>query len=95
MLGRYLKRGLLSASPFAELDPHGVGALMRFAVDAARNVRRDVKFGVCGEHGGDAGSILPCEEPGLGSVSCSARRVPIARLAAAHARAGSKEGSAS
>ncbi|MBC7631456.1 putative PEP-binding protein, partial [Aeromicrobium sp.] len=86
MLGRYVERGLLTASPFAELDPYGVGALMRLAVERARSVRPGVKLGICGEHGGDPASIAQCEELGLDYVSCSPHRVPIARLAAAQAR---------
>jgi pyruvate,orthophosphate dikinase len=86
MLGRYVERGLVDASPFARLDPDGVGALMRMAVQSARAVRPDMKLGICGEHGGDPQSIALCEELGLDYVSCSPHRVPIARLAAAHAR---------
>jgi pyruvate,orthophosphate dikinase len=86
MLGRYVERGLVDASPFARLDPDGVGALMRMAVQSARAVRPDMKLGICGEHGGDPESIALCEELGLDYVSCSPHRVPIARLAAAHAR---------
>ena len=85
MLGTYLERGLLTASPFAELDPIGVAGLMQIAVERARSVRPDIKLGICGEHGGDPASIAICERLGLNYVSCSPGRVPVARLAAAHA----------
>jgi pyruvate,orthophosphate dikinase len=89
MLGTYLEKGLMTASPFAELDDDGVGALMAYAVDKAREVRPDIKLGICGEHGGDPSSIAICERLGLDYVSCSPTRIPVARLAAAHARVGS------
>ena len=89
MLGTYLSKGLMTASPFAELDESGVGALMSYAVDKARSVRPDIKLGICGEHGGDPSSIEICERLGLDYVSCSPSRIPVARLAAAHARVGS------
>lgn len=89
MLGTYLSKGLMTASPFAELDESGVGALMAYAVDKARSVRPDIKLGICGEHGGDPSSIEICERLGLDYVSCSPSRIPVARLAAAHARVGS------
>ena len=85
MLGTYLEKGLLTVSPFSELDDPGVAALMRIAVDKARSVKPDIKLGICGEHGGDPVSIALCEDLGLDYVSCSPSRVPIARLAAAHA----------
>lgn len=86
MLGTYLEKGLLTASPFAELDAEGVGSLMEFAVAKARSVRPDIKLGICGEHGGDPASIATCERIGLDYVSASPSRIPVARLAAAHAR---------
>ena len=85
MLGTYLEKGLLTVSPFSELDDPGVSALMRIAVDKARSVKPDIKLGICGEHGGDPVSIALCEDLGLDYVSCSPSRVPVARLAAAHA----------
>jgi pyruvate,orthophosphate dikinase len=88
MLGTYLSKGLMTASPFAELDEAGVGALMSYAVTKARTVRPDIKLGICGEHGGDPSSIEICERLGLDYVSCSPSRIPMARLAAAHARVG-------
>ncbi|MFI6935354.1 putative PEP-binding protein [Streptomyces sp. NPDC050287] len=84
VLTAYQERGFLTASPFARLDPHGVGALIALAVERARTVRPDIKLGVCGEHGGDPESIAFCDDLGLDYVSCSAHRVPVARMAAAH-----------
>jgi pyruvate,orthophosphate dikinase len=88
LLKSYIERGLLPASPFAEFDADGVGALVAIAVERARAVRPDIKLGVCGEHGGDATSIFRLEPLGLDYVSCSPQRVPIARLAAAQATLG-------
>jgi pyruvate,orthophosphate dikinase len=85
MLAHYLKHGLLTDSPFAVLDTDGVGALISMAVRSAQQARPDVKLGVCGEHGGDPASISFLNSVGLHYVSCSPRRVPVARLAAAHA----------
>ena len=67
------------------IDREGVGELVRIASERGRKVRKDIKLGICGEHGGDPASIAFCEEVGLNYVSCSAYRVPIARLAAAQA----------
>ncbi len=88
VLGAYIERGLLSASPFAELDPDGVGALVATAVRLARGVKPGIKLGVCGEHGGDPSSIAFLETLGLDYVSCSPHRVPVARLASAQATLG-------
>jgi len=85
LLRTYVDRDLLGASPFAEFDADGVGALVALAVDRARRVRPDIKLGLCGEHGGDAVSVSRLEPLGLDYVSCSPHRVPIARLAAAQA----------
>ena len=63
----------------------GVGGLMKMAIERGRKTRPDIKLGICGEHGGDPASIAFCEDAGLDYVSCSAFRVPIARLAAAQA----------
>ena len=82
---RYLELGLLPANPFETIDVEGVGALVRTAVEAGREARPDLKLGICGEHGGDPASVAFCHEVGLDYVSCSPYRVPIARLAAAHA----------
>ena len=69
------------------LDREGVGELVTIGVERGRRTRPDIKLGICGEHGGDPASIAFCEEVGLDYVSCSPFRVPIARLAAAQARA--------
>ena len=84
-LNAYLDKGILAKDPFISIDIEGVGALIRLAVERGRAARPDVKLGICGEHGGDPASIMFCEEVGLNYVSCSAYRVPIARLAAAQA----------
>ncbi|HEV2252088.1 MAG TPA: putative PEP-binding protein [Streptosporangiaceae bacterium] len=85
LLTAYVERQLLPVSPFASLDPDGVGELLKTAVAAARRVNPAIKLGICGEHGGDPASIELCERLGLDYVSCSPSRVPAARLAAAHA----------
>ena len=84
-LMEYISTGVLPDNPFATIDPNGVGELMRIAVTKGRGVNPDLECGICGEHGGDPESILLCHELGLTYVSCSPFRVPIARLAAAHA----------
>jgi pyruvate,orthophosphate dikinase len=84
-LVQYLQSGLLKENPFASIDPGGVGRLMQIAVDEGRAIRKGLKIGVCGEHGGDPKSIHLCHKLGVDYVSCSPFRVPIARLAAAHA----------
>jgi pyruvate,orthophosphate dikinase len=81
----YLEKGLLEHNPFEVIDFRGVGAMMRTAVELGRKTRPDIKLGICGEHGGDPESVMFCHEIGLDYVSCSPYRVPIARLAAAHA----------
>jgi pyruvate,orthophosphate dikinase len=87
-LGIYAAKGILAADPFVTLDREGVGELVRIAAERGRKVRRDLKLGICGEHGGDAASVTFCHEIGLDYVSCSPFRVPIARLAAAQAALG-------
>jgi pyruvate, orthophosphate dikinase len=84
-LTRYLEDRILEANPFETLDMSGVGDLMRIAVERARGVDPELKLGICGEHGGDARSVVFCHELGLAYVSCSPYRVPLARLAAAQA----------
>jgi pyruvate,orthophosphate dikinase len=84
-LAEYLRRGILPENPFATLDEPGVGALMRMAVTQGRRTRPSLDVGICGEHGGDPKSIALCHRLGLDYVSCSPFRVPVARLAAAHA----------
>ena len=82
----YVKQGILPFNPFQVLDREGVGQLMRVCVQRGRKVRKDLEVGICGEHGGDPESIEFCHELGLNYVSCSPFRVPVARLAAAHAK---------
>lgn len=81
----YLKKEILERDPFQTLDVGGVGQLIEMAVRKGRSVRPDLKCGICGEHGGDPKSVHFCHKVGLNYVSCSPYRVPIARLAAAHA----------
>ena len=81
----YVEREILEADPFERLDRAGVGRLMELAVTDGRRARRDIKLGICGEHGGEPSSIEFCQHLGLAYVSCSPYRVPIARLAAAQA----------
>ncbi len=85
LLTAYVEQGLMPVSPFASLDPDGVGVLVKTAILHARRVNPTIKLGICGEHGGDPASIAMCEKLGLDYVSCSPSRVPGARLAAAHA----------
>jgi pyruvate,orthophosphate dikinase len=84
-LPSYIDRGILADDPFQVLDTEGVGKLVRMAVEDGRRVRPKIKLGICGEHGGEPRSISFCHSLGLDYVSCSPFRVPIARLAAAHA----------
>ncbi|NWF70732.1 MAG: pyruvate, phosphate dikinase [Chloroflexi bacterium] len=81
----YVENGLLPENPFQQLDEEGVGYLVDLAVQKGRKVRPDLEVGICGEHGGDPKSIAFCNKVGLNYVSCSPFRVPVARLAAAHA----------
>ncbi|MDR9391026.1 MAG: pyruvate, phosphate dikinase [Trueperaceae bacterium] len=81
----YLEQGLLDDNPFTTIDEAGVGYLVRHATEAGRAVRPDLEVGICGEHGGDPATVAFCHRTGLSYVSCSPFRVPIARLAAAHA----------
>ena len=87
--GRFLKiyeeKGIYEKDPFVTLDQEGVGELVKIAASRGRATRPDIKLGICGEHGGDPASVMFCHEIGLDYVSCSPYRVPIARLAAAHA----------
>jgi pyruvate,orthophosphate dikinase len=82
----FVDRGLLPSNPFQVIDREGVGQLMKMGVDKGRATRPDLEVGICGEHGGDPSSIEFCHLIGLNYVSCSPYRVPIARLAAAHAQ---------
>ena len=81
----YLSMGILERNPFATIDQSGVGRLMEIAATDARKTRPDIEVGICGEHGGEPDSIEFCHRLGLNYVSCSPFRVPVARLAAAHA----------
>ncbi len=81
----YVRTGILESNPFETIDRDGVGRIIRIAVEDGRSTRPDLVVGICGEHGGDPRSIALCHELGLDYVSCSPFRVPIARLAAAHA----------
>ena len=81
----YLEKNIIKADPFKVLDRNGVGQLVREAVLKGRSTRLDLKCGICGEHGGEPSSVEFCHFAGLNYVSCSPFRVPIARLAAAHA----------
>ena len=87
--GKFLKDyyadGILDEDPFAKLDQHGVGKLVKMAVQLGRKTRPDIRLGICGEHGGEESSIDFCHRIGLDYVSCSPYRVPLARLAAAQA----------
>jgi pyruvate,orthophosphate dikinase len=84
-LVHYLQTHLLQDNPFTSIDPEGVGRLMQFAIKEGKASREGLEIGVCGEHGGDPKSIDLCHKLGVDYVSCSPFRVPIARLAAAHA----------
>jgi pyruvate, orthophosphate dikinase len=81
----YVEKGILPQNPFQTIDRDGVGELMKMAVEKGRNTRPDLEVGICGEHGGDPDSIEFCHAINQNYVSCSPFRVPIARLAAAHA----------
>ncbi|WP_326820958.1 pyruvate, phosphate dikinase [Streptosporangium sp. NBC_01756] len=82
---KYLDLGVFGVSPFESLDRDGVGRLVRIAVEEGRRTRPDLKLGICGEHGGDPGSVHFCHEAGLDYVSCSPFRIPVARLEAGRA----------
>jgi pyruvate, orthophosphate dikinase len=81
----YIKLNILEKDPFQVLDQTGVGQLIKMAVEKGRSVKKDLKLGICGEHGGEPSSVKFCHRVGLDYVSCSPFRVPIARLAAAQA----------
>ncbi len=81
----YKENDIVPNDPFQTIDQNGVGLLMKMGVEKGRSVRKDLKIGICGEHGGDPASVVFCHGAGLDYVSCSPYRVPIARLAAAQA----------
>ncbi|MEX2036818.1 MAG: putative PEP-binding protein, partial [Xanthobacteraceae bacterium] len=89
-LGIYTSRGIMPGDPIVSIDREGVGALVRIGVERGRATRKNLKVGICGEHGGDPASVAFCHEVGLDYVSCSPFRVPIARLAAAQTALGKK-----
>jgi len=84
-LKQYVDMGIYENDPFQSLDQEGVGQLIKIAVEKGKKSRKDIKLGICGEHGGDPASVEFCHRVGLNYVSCSPYRVPIARLAAAQA----------
>jgi pyruvate,orthophosphate dikinase len=81
----YVEKGILEDDPFITLDQNGIGLMMKIGVEKGRKVKKHLKIGICGEHGGDPKSVEFCHKIGLDYVSCSPYRVPIARLAAAQA----------
>ena len=87
----YLQHDLLQSNPFETIDEEGVGQLIQIATDAGRKANDSLEIGLCGEHGGDPDSVVFCHNVGLDYVSCSAPRIPAARLAAAQAVIGSRE----
>lgn len=90
-LPNYLEAGIFKVNPFQTLDIEGVGLLVETACRIGREAKPSLKLGICGEHGGDPDSIIFCQKVGLDYVSCSPFRVPVARLAAAHAAMGEIE----
>jgi pyruvate,orthophosphate dikinase len=88
---KYLKEKLIDVDPFVSLDQRAVGRLMEMAINESRGKKKGIKYGICGEHGGDPRSIQFCHDIGLDYVSCSPFRVPIARIAAAQANVGGEK----
>ena len=89
----YLRENILSKDPFQAVDREGVGQLMKWGVERGRSTRKNLKIGICGEHGGEPSSVEFCHEIGMDYVSCSPFRIPVARLAAAQAALREKKGS--
>jgi pyruvate,orthophosphate dikinase len=94
-LPEYIKKGILEKDPFQVLDQEGVGQLVEMGIQRGRKTRNDLKVGICGEHGGEPSSVEFCHKVGMNYVSCSPFRVPIARLAAAHASIKEKQAKSS
>ena len=92
ILANYAERGIFEVDPFVSIDREGVGELVRIGTERGRKIKPELKVGICGEHGGDPASIAFFHEAGLDYVSCSAFRVPVARLAAAQAAIRAKGG---
>ncbi len=90
-INEYLDRGILEEDPFQTIDQIGVGELIKMSVEKGRKTRKDLEIGICGEQGGEPKSVEFCHKEGLNYVSCSPFRIPIARLAAAHAALKEKE----
>ena len=90
-LGKYVEEGVLPDDPFQTIDQEGVGQLVQIGANRGRSARPGIKLGICGEHGGDPKSIGFFHRLGLDYVSCSPFRLPVARLAAAHAALGQTE----
>jgi pyruvate,orthophosphate dikinase len=84
-LPMYVDRKIYKEDPFVSIDQEGVGEMMRMGVERGRKVRKNLELGICGEHGGDPASVIFCHDIGLDYVSCSPYRIPVAKLAAAHA----------
>jgi len=84
-LPEYIEKGILEKDPFATIDIKGVGRLIKMGLEKGRKTKENLKIGICGEHGGDPDSVEFCHMIGMDYVSCSPYRIPIARLAAAHA----------
>jgi len=81
----YIEKGILKVDPFEVLDQEGVGQLVEMGTSRGRSTKKDLKVGICGEHGGEPSSVEFCYKTGMNYVSCSPYRVPIARVAAAQA----------
>jgi pyruvate,orthophosphate dikinase len=90
-LKEYVEKGIFEKDPFQVLDQEGVGQLVEMGIQKGRSTRKNLKVGICGEHGGEPSSVAFCHRVGMSYVSCSPFRVPIARLAAAQAAIAEKQ----